>query len=372
MKRSFFWIIAAVLTAAGMAVLAGCGTPNQPLPPSLELADPPTDLAAARKGNQVRLVWTQPLRNTDKTLVSKPIVARVCRGVDQFPMTDCPQTVGQLPAAIPKDRQSLEFTDTLPAKLMAANPTGMATYAVEAVNRHGRTAGPSNQIQIPLAETLPPPAGMKVQVTGEGIVISFPPFQPRDTAELKFSVRVLRHLEGPVTQPAGKNAPPPPPVDVVVGDVPMSPDQKPEIVDHDFEWQKTYAYRATTVTTVFKNGGKLAQVEGDDSAPVEVFANDVFPPAVPLEVEAVASGVGQQPFVDLTWAPDTEPDLAGYYVYRRQEAGPWVKLNVEPVTTPSYRDSDVRRGETYTYAVSAVDVRDNESAKSQETSEAVP
>jgi hypothetical protein len=367
MKRSLF-----LLMTAAVAVLAACGTPNQPLPPSLQLPQPPTDLSAARKGDRVRLFWTQPLRNTDGTTVHKPVVERVCRAANQFPMVDCPQIVGALPAAVPKEKQNLEYTDTLPTSLMAANPIGMATYAVEAVNQRGRTAGTSNQVRVPLAETLPPPAGMKLQVTADGIVISFPPFQSRDTADLKFSVRVLRHTVRPVVQPTGKNAPPPPPVDVLAGEIPMVPSQKPEIIDHNFEWEKVYFYRATTVTAVFKKGVKVAEVEGDDSVPVEVFAHDVFPPAVPVELEAVASGVGQQPFVDLTWAPDSDPDLAGYYVYRRQGNGPEVKLNSEPLTTPSYRDSDVRRGETYTYEVSAVDVRGNESAKSQETSEAVP
>ena len=43
----------AALAAGLAAVLAGCGTPGTPLPPSLKLPDPVTDLAAVRAGSQV-------------------------------------------------------------------------------------------------------------------------------------------------------------------------------------------------------------------------------------------------------------------------------------------------------------------------------
>ena len=51
------------------------------------------------------------------------------------------------------------------------------------------------------------------------------------------------------------------------------------------------------------------QVEGDDTPPVTVVAHDVFPPATPTGLQAVFSGPGQKPFIDLVWTPNTEPDL---------------------------------------------------------------
>ncbi len=368
MKRLQFHL----LIAAALGALVACGTVNPPLPPSLQLPRPPQDLAAARKGDKVHLVWTQPIQNTDGTLVHKPVVERICRAVNSSPVTDCVLTGDELPAAIPKQDQKLEYTETLSAQLIAANPTGTATYAVEGVNRSGRTAGLSNPVQVPLAETMPAPQGLRVQITDEGVVISFPAWsQSRDTADLKFSVRVLRHPEGPAPQPTGKGAQPPP-VDTAVGDIPLASDPKPQILDRNVEWEKAYSYRATTVTAVFKKGQKVAEVEGDDSEPVPVLAHDIFPPAVPAGVEAVASGVGQAPFVDLTWAPDTDADLAGYNVYRHEGSEQWAKLNTTLVTTPSYRDNNVQRGHAYTYAVTSMDVRGNQSAKSAETNEAVP
>jgi fibronectin type 3 domain-containing protein len=93
-------------------------------------------------------------------------------------------------------------------------------------------------------------------------------------------------------------------------------------------------------------------------------------------LQAAYSGEGQRAFIDLIWAPVTSADLAGYNVYRSETNGAetevMVKLNSEPAKSPSYRDLAVASGKSYTYSVSAVDVRGNESQRSEETSEPVP
>ncbi len=145
-----------------------------------------------------------------------------------------------------------------------------------------------------------------------------------------------------------------------------------QIVDHSFEWEETYSYRATVVTLIHEEGKPEIQFEGDDTPAVKVFAHDVFPPGVPSGLQAVFSGVGQQTFIDLIWAPDTAADLAGYNVFRHEPGAQPVKINSELVRTPAFRDRDVAPGRTYVYSVSAVDMRGNESVRSQEASEAVP
>jgi len=49
-----------------------------------------------------------------------------------------------------------------------------------------------------------------------------------------------------------------------------------------------------------------------------------------------------------------------------------VKINSELVKTPRFADPGIQAGMKYFYSVSAVDLRGNESAKSEETSEVVP
>jgi fibronectin type 3 domain-containing protein len=68
----------------------------------------------------------------------------------------------------------------------------------------------------------------------------------------------------------------------------------------------------------------------------------------------------------------TDTDLDGYNVYRHEDGGAAVKLNSEPVRMPAFRDTQVVAGKTYFYVVSAVDVRGNESGKSEEAGESVP
>jgi fibronectin type 3 domain-containing protein len=103
-----------------------------------------------------------------------------------------------------------------------------------------------------------------------------------------------------------------------------------------------------------------------------IFAHDAFPPAIPSGLEAVFSGMIAHPAIDLTWTPNTEEDLAGYNVYRWMQGTSPVKVNTELMKTPAFHDGNVELGRIYFYAVSAVDLRGNESVKSKEASETVP
>jgi len=127
------------------------------------------------------------------------------------------------------------------------------------------------------------------------------------------------------------------------------------------------------VVSLIEAAGKTeVEVEGDDTPEIKIFAHDVFPPAVPGGLQAVFSGPGQQPFIDLIWTPVGDADLEGYNVYRHEEGARPVKVNSELIKTLAYRDMNVIAGKTYFYSVSAVDERGNESAPSEEASESVP
>ncbi|HEX3102951.1 MAG TPA: fibronectin type III domain-containing protein, partial [Terriglobales bacterium] len=159
--------------------------------------------------------------------------------------------------------------------------------------------------------------------------------------------------------------------DAIAGQIPVSADAQPSFLDSGFEWEKTYDYRVTVVTVVNRPGGP-EQVEGDDSSPIRVVAHDVFPPATPTGLQAVFSGPGQKPFIDLIWAENSENDLAGYNIYRRDAGGEPLKVNTDLVKTPAFRDSNVVPGHEYFYSVSAVDAHGNESPRSEEATESVP
>jgi hypothetical protein len=248
---------------------------------------------------------------------------------------------------------------------------------VAMLNESGRSAGWSNQVSVPSAPTLAPPEHFTARIGKDGILLSWD--CPVDAAPsganpaLGHRLRIYRGEPGQKTDTkiSERNL-----ADCWRGQPGAQVDEQsnrmPQFLDQTFEWEKHYDYRATVLTVVSEPGKPEVEVEGDDTPVVPVFAHDIFPPAVPAGLQAVFSGAGQAPFVDLVWSPDSESDLAGYDIFRREDGSPPVRLNSTPVKTPAYRDTEVQPGKRYFYSVSAVDERNNESARSEEASEQVP
>jgi hypothetical protein len=135
-----------------------------------------------------------------------------------------------------------------------------------------------------------------------------------------------------------------------------SPLQGLEYRDQDFVFGRTYRYfvRAAALDS-------RTPAESDDSEAIEVEARDVFPPAAPAGLTAVA-GAG---VIALSWESGPEPDISGYRVWRREEkeAG-FTLLQDLAATENSYSDSRVEKNKRYVYAITALDTAGNESPKS--------
>jgi hypothetical protein len=372
-----------IASTALCLLLGGCAQTGPPLPPSLELPKPPTDLRAARKGNRVTLSWSEPTFTTDRQSVRYLGPTLICRSADAE-ITACPNPVGTVPAPAPtppkaKPRRTAGqkstkepptpqiYSNTLPQNMQKEDTSAEVTYAVVVLNRNARGAGLSNRVQVPAIMTLPPPNDLSARLTGDGVVLSWtsaaepPSLTPNmasNSASLSLLYRVYRRDET-----SGKDA--------IAGEVPLDGLGPIRFVDSGFEWEKTYLYRITGVS-IIKRPESEVQVEGDDTASVRVVAHDIFPPEIPTGLQAAYSGEGQKPFIDLVWAPDTNADLAGYNVFRSEGNAVAVKINTELVKSPSYRDTAVVSGKIYIYSVSAVDVRGNESQRSEPANETVP
>jgi predicted small lipoprotein YifL len=122
-----------------------------------------------------------------------------------------------------------------------------------------------------------------------------------------------------------------------------------------FEVPYTYVVRACAA-------GPDPCLESDDSAPREILAQDTFPPDPPRGLVALA-GPG---VISLSWEAGREEDLAGYRVFRKEAAESGF-ASLKPGTTAglSFTDASVEPGKTYTYAVSALDKKGNESPKAE-------
>lgn len=351
-----------MLAALG-AMLAGCGTPGAPQPPSLNLPARVTDLSADRAGNQVKLTWTMPRRTTDKIPLKNDLDVTVCRGEPDQPC----QTAGHVRFAPSADAT---FTDTLPAAL-ANGPPRALSYFVEVKNSHGRSAGSSDTGDTIAGQAPPPVRGLVAEVRKQGVVLHW------DAADPSADVRLQRTL---LTPPA-------PAKHQGILAEPAQPNQQNLLIDAakahggiaidtHIAFGNSYEYRAQRVARVVVNGLTL-ELDGPLSDPIHVDALDVFPPAIPTGLVAVATApdpaTGSAPSIDLSWEPDTETDLAGYEVYRREDQTPWRRISGDqPVVGPAFHDPAVQPGRTYRYAVSAVDRAGHESGRSAEAQETVP
>jgi hypothetical protein len=363
------------------SLLCGCGTPGIPLPPSLELPKPVSDLRATRKGNKVYLTWTIPSQTTDRQTIRHFGITRICRSgtaslaPDASGQDACRNEVGTVPPAktpstktpsvaasgkansSPLAKPIESYTDEVPSS--GTDISGEFTYAIEVMNDRGRSAGLSNQVRASAAPTRPPPANFAAEVRAEGIAVSWSPIpQPGIVSGLNYLYRIYRREEN------GK--------DTVAGELAVNSASDARFVDHNFAWEKRYSYHATIVTLIDRTPGPEAEVEGDDTPQVSVVTRDIFPPAVPSGLQAAFTSEDKHPFIDLIWNPDTESDLAGYNVFRHEDGGQPAKINSDLVKLPAFRDLAISAGKKYYYSVSAVDIRGNESERSEEANEIVP
>ena len=368
-----------VLSAlSATAILLGCASAGAPQPPSLFLPRPPTDLRAVRKGNSVRLTWTIPTQTTDREPVRHIGATAICRSLDPQ-MVTCGTPVGES-AAVPEVTPSpagrsksappqpvrpvASFSDPLSTDLQRTNPLQEATYAVEVRNDLARGAGLSNLVRVPLAPALAPPSNFAAQVTADGVTLTWSQVPEQASApELSHRYRIYRR-ESNSSESNAKDA-------SLIAELPLA-DNSTTYLDHTADWEKNYDYTLDIATIVATPGKPPVIIDGDDTPAASVITHDIFPPSVPSGLQAVYSGPGQQPFIDLIWAPVANADLAGYNIYRSDSAAPATKINHDLVRTPAYKDLAVSTGKHYTYSVSAVDVRGNESARSEPASEKVP
>jgi len=197
-------------------------------------------------------------------------------------------------------------------------------YVARGVTRSGRPGPPSTRVQFPVAPVPPPPNNVTAKVIESGIVLEWTPNEKAPTA----SFNVYR-----ADEPAKQLNPAP---------------LKEATFEHaDVKLGEQQCYRVRSVGLV----GNVA-LEGDLSDPACATPTDLFPPAAPKGLAAVPTA-GQ---ITLIWDANTDTDLAGYLVLRGDAPdGPLQAITAAPIKETSYRDTTVKPGTRYFYAVVAVD-----------------
>lgn len=351
------------LTAV-LPFLVACGMVAPPQPPSLYLPQPATDLTATRIGNEVHLHWTMPKRATDRVFLKGDQDAHICRSIANSPC----QPAGDAKYA---PEAQADFTDHLPAALTTGQPQ-LITYTVELRNHRGRTAGPSNAAWSASGPAPAAAAAFSADIHSEGVLLHWQPAQDASTL-----IRIERAL---VTKPGaapkqssallrkGAEAPAQQTLEVA-----YDPKHDPaHAYDKDAAFDQEYRYTAQRIQILNLAGHKI-EIASDPSPLVTLNTRDIFPPAVPTGLVAVSSP--EEHAIDLSWSSNTENDLAGYIVYRREagsNAAPTRISPPQPVTGPAFRDATAVPGKNYAYSVTAIDQDKNESARCPETEESLP
>jgi hypothetical protein len=386
------------LPAAAAAFLIagaiGCASPGLPRPPSLNLPEVVKDLTAERVGDVVQLHWTTPSETTDHLDVKGPMTAEVCRiTVSPTPSTCIPIT------HLPVQPGPTQASEALPP-VLSADPPALLAYRVQILNTHGRSAGPSPEAFAASGIAPPPVEQLRASPTRDGamlewqqkdttamveldrlpigpngVVIEPPPAKAAHKSPAKLtSKKQPDKPQKPAASPKPLNATPSTPTEIKL----RTPAQLADAggtIDHTAHMGDSYRYTARRVRSVTLAGHTL-ELRSIASPPVNVTMQNVFPPHTPSGLEAVPGGAtASDRSIDLSWTPNTDHDLAGYFVYRQEidskgvAAGTAARLNATPVVGPAYRDQTAMAGHRYAYHVTAVDTAGNESAPGEAVQE---
>ena len=310
--------------AAAALLTTGCGYTGEPMPPLANIPTRVNDLAAIQRGSRIMVQFTVPARTTEDKAIKTPLKLDLRIGTAEPPFSqEVWAAHATLVPAGPVDNGVARY------EIPAAAWTGKeATLAVRVLSARGKTLGWSNFVNLTVVAPPERPAELHAEATAQGVRLTW-----RAHGD---SFRIYRRTGSDVF--------------AVVASVPQ-----PSWTDSGAEFGTHYIYQVQTIVKAPNN----TEAESEVSEEAGITPVDVFPPAMPAGLNAATAPNS----IELSWEGDTEPDLAGYYVYRATGAGPFAKMG-ELVLVPSYSDRAVEHGKSYRYAVSAIDKTGNESARS--------
>lgn len=347
-----------------------CGKKGPPLPPLVKLPVAPSDLIAARRADTVDLQLTVPFANTDS---SRP--ANVVR-VEVYALTG-PATVSEadvlkqgtkvasIAVKAPRDPNATLDPDdpeqseadieppqgegldqgavarvqeqlTAPAATGSAPAAGVVrTYVGVGITTKGRRGPSSGRAAVPLVPPPPAPPKPSVTYTETTVTVTWPP-----GLSAAYNVyEVAGSSETPLTKgPIGET----------------------QYTDARMTWGTTRCYAVRSVAIV-----DALAVESEATPPACVMLTDIFPPAAPRGLQAVAT----EGVISLIWDANTEADLDGYILLRAIAPGDELApIGPSPIRGTAFQDR-LSAGVRYVYALKAVDKAGNASQPSERTEE---
>jgi len=346
-----------ILLFSVIFLFAGCGVQAPPQPPRVETPARIKDLRVIQIGRGFYLDFTLPVLATDGERLTKPLRLEIFRAItppnQQIapPSTDTTPWVTILSRELPRDLSKGRFRYPSPLSDQAFRQQQNSTFAFAVVaftrgfRSHPHQSALSNIAQTRLIDVSEPVTKLTVNTTQTALKLSWT--QPAQTlaGHSILKIAAYRVYASRTNKPGSFHV--------------LADTQSTEYNDPNFQFGQAYYFRVSTVSTL--NG---VQAESQPSQTLEITPKDTFPPAVPRHLTALYTAGA----VDLLWNANTDSDLAGYDVYRKVEGGRFARVNQQMLSTPIFHDTSVASGQTYQYAVTALDLSGNESAKSQPVS----
>ncbi len=357
-------------------VFAGCAAPGEPYERKPPTPTAITDLTAAQAGNDVDLTFTLPQQSVERRPLKQLPEIEIYRDFVKPPeagqTTPAPPANPTLLVTIPAamedhytEQGHIHYADSLRAEDFTQHPGSVAIYTVRTQVSEKKPSANSNLVVVRVYPAPDAIGDLKTEVTQSAIVLTWTaPEKALLGSAPAISGYVIYRGEPDSDAMAAQNMKLKSPL-VKIGETQSSPYQ-----DAQFAFGTAYVY---SVRSVVQHAG--AALESANSNLTLVTPRDTFAPGAPqgLLVVLVPRQGDAAAHLELSWAINPETDIAGYYVYRGDQAGaPGTRLSTELLLTPAFRDMNVQPGQTYFYRVTAVDRAGNESPSSAIVSGGVP
>ncbi len=334
------WRERLILILSLFILLGACAKKGPPVPWETIVPKRIVNLEALPREGRLLLTWSPPKENTDRSPLTDLTGFQILRSEGLLIAGEC-KGCGEKPKVIYEMKLPKEGERPKQIRLIFEDhePRKVYVYQVISINWRGHSSAPSNPVWV---------------------YWDFPPHSPRMVRGERGDRRVDLYWE-PLEGATGYNV-----YRREEGEeFPISPlNREPlgvtQYTDLNVENEKRYIYSVRAVKRVVKT-----DVEGKGSLGIPVTPTDLIAPASPSGLVGIPLEKG----IELNWKRNREPDLLGYYIYRRNPGEKeFRRLNQVPLTKETYLDLEVVLNQEYEYAVTAVDnsIRRNESPRSEE------
>jgi len=352
-----------LLVVLGVVVAGtGCGRKGPPVAPERRLPAAPSGMSATVESDSIVVSWTVPRTRVDGTAFRDLAVTKLFRRAEAEGKPEKSAMVSR--GEVVGWERLAEVKPDAPAPAVIAGNTvrwvdrkalrvdQRYVYVTTVIDSTGRSSAPSERLAVLFLTAPRPPEALAADAgDGEVQLVWKPPTGLVDGNPLRGDISYV------ILRGAGAEG--------ALQPVKAEPVPGLTYVDRGLENETTYRY---VVRAVRKEGEATAY--GEPSMVATATPVKRTPPPAPSNLLAIPS----ETLVRLTWTASASPDVATYAIYRATGTGPFVRIGTTPAINIVFTDRDVKRGEQYRYAVTALDRArtPNESPQSNVVTVTVP